>query len=458
MTISSTSKIDFLWKKVIFGTTKSDTDVAKAGNNEAVASPLPAYSAQIWSQTSGTDIPATPPGSTTSTVQVYKAAARVAATADTTSGAPSLRPTWFTSLTDWIPPTFGSSYAVEVFLGDPQTTGSQIFPGTTNEEWVFDYNAGVLHFPTNLPTGNAQWVNGVYIRGYRYIGTKGLTVGPTGPSITGPTGANGSNGVTGPTGASLTGPTGPSVTGPTGPTGANGSNGSNGVTGPTGPSITGPSVTGPTGPASTALGPTGPTGPGSPSSLLLYSELPVSASPPTASGNNSISLGSGSHASGANSLAIGDQSLSRLAGSVVIASGRFGSSGDAQTGKYITRTVTVNNSFTESFIDGTGGSVRIVLPDDSTWSFSINIVGHRTDANDGHAGYTAQGVIYRQSGAATTTLQGAVIKTVLAESNSAWDINITADTTNGSLKVSMKGETSKIVRWVAVIDTVEITN
>lgn len=173
MAISQSAKVDFLWKKVIFGTTKSDSDTAKAGNNESIASPLPGYAALLWAQTSITNIPATPPGATTATVQVYKAANRIATTADATAGTPGNRPTWLTSLTDWVPPTFGSGYAVEVFLGDPQTTGVQIFPLTTNEEWVFDYNAGILHFPTNLPTGNAQWVNGVYIRGYRYVGTKG---------------------------------------------------------------------------------------------------------------------------------------------------------------------------------------------------------------------------------------------------------------------------------------------
>ncbi len=174
MAISQSAKVDFLWKKVIFGTTKSDTDTAKAGNNESIASPLPGYSALLWAQTSGTDIPSTPPGSTTATVQVYKAANRIATTQDTTAGTPGNRPTWLTNLVDWIPPTFGSGYAVEVFLGDPQTSGVQIFPLTTNEEWVFDYNAGILHFPTNLPTSNPQWANGVYIRGYRYIGTKGI--------------------------------------------------------------------------------------------------------------------------------------------------------------------------------------------------------------------------------------------------------------------------------------------
>jgi hypothetical protein len=122
------------------------------------------------------------------------------------------------------------------------------------------------------------------------------------------------------------------------------------------------------------------------------------------------------------------------------------------------RTGTINATPAEMFIDGTAGSVRLVLPDDATWTFKITITGHRTDVGNGHAGYTAAGVIYRGAGAATTAIQGSVNKVVLAESNPAWDINISADNINGSLKVTVTGEASKIIRWVALIETVEITN
>ena len=62
---------------------------------------------------------------------------------------------------------------MKVYAGDPQTTGVQIFPDANGEEFVFDYSAGVLHFPNAIPAGVVS--NGVYIVGYRYVGTKGLT-------------------------------------------------------------------------------------------------------------------------------------------------------------------------------------------------------------------------------------------------------------------------------------------
>lgn len=110
------------------------------------------------------------------------------------------------------------------------------------------------------------------------------------------------------------------------------------------------------------------------------------------------------------------------------------------------------------FIDGTAGSVRLTLPDDATWTFRITVTGHRTDLGNGHAGYTASGVIYRGAGAATTSIQGSVNKVVLAESNPIWDINISADNINGSLRIQVTGENGKTIRWLALVETVEITN
>lgn len=193
--------------------------------------------------------------------------------------------------------------------------------------------------------------------------------------------------------------------------------------------------------------------------LVLVSEYAVSPAPSSAMGTNSIVLGESAQTSltASNSIAIGTQSLARLPGSIAFANGRFGSSGDAQTGKYLLRTHTVSSTPTEAFIDGTNGSQRLVLPDDSTWTFRASIVAHRTD-NIGHAGYTIDGVIFRQAGASTTSFQGAPIKTIIAESHPAWDINISTDTTHGSLAVIVTGEAGQTIRWLISIETVEITN
>lgn len=194
------------------------------------------------------------------------------------------------------------------------------------------------------------------------------------------------------------------------------------------------------------------------SALQLYAENPVAPIAPVASGTNSIALLSGSHANAQDSLAIGVQSVSRIQGGVVQASGRFASSGDAQTGRYLLRTNTINNVPTTMFVDGTAGSITLTMPDTSTWTFRVTITGHRTDVNDGHAGYEFKGVIYRNAGAATTAILGRMSKTILAESNTPWDANVFADTANGGFTVTVTGQTSKTIRWLALVETVEITN
>lgn len=194
--------------------------------------------------------------------------------------------------------------------------------------------------------------------------------------------------------------------------------------------------------------------------LNLYNEKSSVFTAPVAQGNNSIALGEGAETTIAatDSLAIGMQSLGRTPGGVVQASGRFATNGDAQAGRYLLRTTTIDGTATEMYINGTNGGQRLTLPDDSTWTFKVTVTAHRTDLNNGHAGYTAAGVIYRNAGVATTSIQGSVQKTVLAESNPTWDINITADATNGSLRVRVTGEAGKQIRWVALVETVEITN
>jgi hypothetical protein len=196
------------------------------------------------------------------------------------------------------------------------------------------------------------------------------------------------------------------------------------------------------------------------SSLLLYTESTITPTPPAALGVNSIALGSGAQTSiaASTSLAIGDQSLARIPGCVVQASGRFSSSGDAQVGRYLVRTTTTNGVLTPTFVDGTNGTQQLIIPDNSTWMFTATVVGHQTSAMGGHAGYKIEGVVYRDSGVSTVSILGKATTTVLAESNTPWDATATVDVNTGALVVSVRGESSKIIRWLAIVETVEITN
>jgi hypothetical protein len=177
MAITDAKKVDYLWKKIGYGATKTDTNANKLAPNEAIASPLLLRGDKTWNQASS--IPAVLPGSSTGVVTVYPTGTPNETTADATATA---NRTWKTGLTDWIPPEFGSTYQVKVYIhtsGDAAgaTGGDQVFAtgSGNNDEWFFDYQSGVLHFiGANLPNGVSFTGKSVYISGGRYTGTIGL--------------------------------------------------------------------------------------------------------------------------------------------------------------------------------------------------------------------------------------------------------------------------------------------
>ena len=175
MAISDSQKVDYLWKKLGYGKAKTDTNANKKAPNEAIDSPLLMRGDIIWAQADL--IPSTIPNATTTHVRVYKGTTAIETTEDNTATA---NRTWKTGQTDWIPTQFGSTYLVKVYTdsagaANAPSTGTQLFAtGSGNDdEWFFDYEAGVLHFiGSNIPSS----VSGkkIFIEGARYIGTKGI--------------------------------------------------------------------------------------------------------------------------------------------------------------------------------------------------------------------------------------------------------------------------------------------
>lgn len=100
---------------------------------------------------------------------------------------------------------------------------------------------------------------------------------------------------------------------------------------------------------------------------------------------------------------------------------------------------------------------QVVLPDYGTYFFSISVVARRTDSAGESAAYKFEGCIDRQSDASSTAFVGTPVKTILAEDSTAWDVSISADTTNGALAITVTGETGKDIRWLAKIETVEVS-
>lgn len=182
MAISDTQKIDYLFKKLGYGVTKTDTNANKTAINEAIPSPLLIRGDKLWAQAGL--IPTIKPGSTSGVVTVYS---NLEATEDNTA---SNNRTWKTAVTDWIPPEFGSTYQVTVYAAssgesDPVSNGTRLFASGSgnNDEWFFDYQSGILHFiGSNLPS-SMSGSNVVFISGATYTGVFGSGTSGSGGTL-----------------------------------------------------------------------------------------------------------------------------------------------------------------------------------------------------------------------------------------------------------------------------------
>ena len=178
MAISNDQKVDYLFKKLGFAVSKTDVNSIKSAANESIASPLLIRGDKVWQQSA--DIPTTIPSSDTAILTVYGSSNPIECTEDITASA---NRTWKTDLTDWVPPEFGATYLVSVYVhtssdgANAVDISNKVFiTGSGNDdEWFFDYQAGVLHFiGDNLPNGVNFSGKSVYITGARYTGTFGV--------------------------------------------------------------------------------------------------------------------------------------------------------------------------------------------------------------------------------------------------------------------------------------------
>lgn len=105
-----------------------------------------------------------------------------------------------------------------------------------------------------------------------------------------------------------------------------------------------------------------------------------------------------------------------------------------------------------------GTTNQVILPNNSAYYFKIEVIAGKTAAGDSKA-VELKGAIKRGANAASTTLIGSVTSTVIAEDAgaSAWTAVATADTTNGGIKLTVTGQASTTIRWVARCTTTEMT-
>ena len=101
---------------------------------------------------------------------------------------------------------------------------------------------------------------------------------------------------------------------------------------------------------------------------------------------------------------------------------------------------------------------QVILPNNSAYYFKVEIIANVTGGGN-TSGWELKGVIKRGANAASTAIVGSVTSTLIAQDAGAstWVVSATADTTNGGLKITVTGQASTTIRWVAKASTTEVT-
>ncbi len=176
-----------------------------------------------------------------------------------------------------------------------------------------------------------------------------------------------------------------------------------------------------------------------------------------ASGQYSAVIGGfDTQATGTYSFASGGEAVSAQIGKVARASGKFAARGDAQGGQFVLRSdttdataeaMTTNNS--------TAGSTnQIVAASDTCITFHGTITAMQNGAQ-AYGGWEIKGMLVNDGG--TTSLALGNVSDMAATNASSWAVALSADNTNNALKIQVTGEASHNIRWVANVQTAEVT-
>lgn len=172
----------------------------------------------------------------------------------------------------------------------------------------------------------------------------------------------------------------------------------------------------------------------------------------TATDGACILGGADNTASNDGAVAMGDSAVASKLNQFAQASGVFSVVGDAQSSVLVVRKQTTTSTPAEMFLNGS--STRLTIPSDTTWGFDIMVAARRTDADNESAFYRFEGCIDNNAG--TTALVGSVVAATPIEDTAAWACAVTADDTNDALIITVTGENSKTINWVARVVLVEV--
>jgi hypothetical protein len=134
--------------------------------------------------------------------------------------------------------------------------------------------------------------------------------------------------------------------------------------------------------------------------------------------------------------------------------------GFSQTSLVILGRTTTNATATVLASDSNAASTtnQVILPNNSAYYVKGSVIATVTGGGNTKS-WDFIATIKRGANAAATSIVGAVTLNVQAADAGAatWIVAITADTTNGGLAVTVTGQASTTIRWVAKLESTEVT-
>ena len=132
--------------------------------------------------------------------------------------------------------------------------------------------------------------------------------------------------------------------------------------------------------------------------------------------------------------------------------GNFGTAGDSRNSKYISRGTTTDATQTEIFVGGTASN-RISLQNNAVMSFEVLVTATR-ETTFGGAGWQFVGLLENNAG--VVSILGTVTKRVMGKTTAAYDVSVDETDVNDALRIRVTGDAGHTVRWMAVVNTVEV--
>ena len=181
----------------------------------------------------------------------------------------------------------------------------------------------------------------------------------------------------------------------------------------------------------------------------------------TVSSRPNVAIGALCSATGGVAFAFGERADTRgIYGKYTFSSGYGAGTGTAQTGTLVLNTDTTDATpsvlCSGQTTDTPSATNQIILPNNSAYAFHGTIVAReQASAGTDCAAWKIEGLIRREGSAGTTVLVNSA--TTVIDNTPSWGLALSADTTNGGLKIEFTGAAATNIRVVASIHTSEVT-